>query len=85
MRLEAEKLATTPSSSLGIVDRIRRWIVVAPPVMFLHCLFVRGGILDGWAGLYYALQRAAAELILSLSLAERFVIGRRPAGRPSSH
>jgi len=35
--------------------------------------------------LYYALQRAAAELILSLSLAERFVIGRRPAGRPASH
>ena len=85
MRLEAEKLSTTPSSSLGVVDRIRRWIVVAPPAMFFHCLFVRGGILDGWAGVYYAMQRAAAELILSLSLAERFVIGRRPAGRPSSH
>jgi glycosyltransferase involved in cell wall biosynthesis len=85
MRLEAEKLSTAPSSSLGVVDRVRRWIVVAPPAMFVHCLFVRGGILDGWAGVYYALQRAAAELILSLSLAERFVIGRRPAGRPSSH
>ena len=85
MRLEAEKLATAPSSSLGVFDRVRRWIVVAPPAMFVHCLFVRGGILDGWAGVYYALQRAAAELILSLSLAERFVIGRRPAGRPSSH
>ena len=62
MRLEAEKLSTAPSSSLGTVDRVRRWIVVAPPAMFLHCLFVRGGILDGWAGLYYALQRAAAEI-----------------------
>lgn len=85
MRLEAEKLATTPASSLGLVDRIRRWIIVAPPVIFLHCLLVRGGILEGWAGLYYALQRAAAELILSLSLAERLVIGPRSAGRPPSH
>jgi glycosyltransferase involved in cell wall biosynthesis len=85
MRLEAEKLSTTPSSSLGMVDRIRRWIVVAPPAMFLHCLFVSGGILDGWRGVYYALQRAAAELILSLSLAERLVFGRRPAGGRSSH
>ena len=85
MRLEAEKLSTTPASSLGVVDRVRRWIVVAPPAMFVHCLFVRGGIRDGWAGVYYALQRSAAELILSLSLAERFVFGRRPAGRPSSH
>ena len=84
MRLEAEKLSTAPSSSLGIADRIRRWIVVMPPAIFIHCLFVRGGILDGWPGVYYALQRAAAELILSLSLAERFVSG-RPAGRPPSH
>ena len=84
MRLEADKLATAPASSLGAVDRVRRWIVVAPPLMFLHCLFVRGGIRDGWAGVYYALQRTVAELILSLSLAERIVIG-RPGGRPSSH
>ncbi len=83
MRLEAEKLATAPAASLGLVDRVRRWVVIAPPLMFLHCLFVRGGIFDGWPGLYYALQRATAELILSLSLAERFVMGRRPDGRPS--
>ena len=84
MRLEADKLATTPASSLGAVDRVRRWIVLAPPLVFLHCLFVRGGIRDGWAGVYYALQRTVAELILSLSLAERIVLG-RPGGRPSSH
>ncbi|HEX6164105.1 MAG TPA: glycosyltransferase family 2 protein [Vicinamibacterales bacterium] len=85
MRLEADKLAATPAASLGLVDRVRRWVVVAPPLMFLHCMFVRGGILDGWAGLYYALQRATAELILSLSLAERMVKGRRPDRRGPSH
>jgi glycosyltransferase involved in cell wall biosynthesis len=85
MRLEAEKLAAAPASSLALVDRVRQWIVIAPPLMFLHCLLVRGGILDGWPGLYYALQRATAELILSLSLAERMVMGPRPGGRASSH
>ena len=77
MRLEADKLASAPSSSLASVDRVRRWIVVAPPLMFLYCYFVRGGFLDGWRGLFYALQRATAEVILSLSLVERRVLGRR--------
>ena len=77
MRLEADKLASAPSSSLANVDRVRKLIVLAPPLMFLRCLFVGGGILDGWPGLFYALQRTTAELILSLSLVERRVLGRR--------
>lgn len=71
MRLEAAKLAGAPSASLGPADRLRRWIVVAPPAMFLYCYLFRGGILDGRAGLFYALQRAASELILSLFLVRR--------------
>ena len=39
--------------------------------MFVYCYLLRGGILDGKAGLFYALQRAAAELILSLFLRVR--------------
>jgi len=77
MRLEADKLESAPDSALASVDRLRKLIVVAPPLMFLRCLFIGGGILDGWAGLYYALQRATAELILSLSLVERKIFGRR--------
>ncbi|MEP6782104.1 MAG: glycosyltransferase family 2 protein [Acidobacteriota bacterium] len=75
MKLEADKLLSTPSSSLPAVDRLRKWMVVMPPLMFIHCLFVGGGILDGRAGLFYALQRATAELILSLTLAERRLRG----------
>lgn len=77
MKLEAEKLTTASPSSLGLADRLRLLIVVAPPMMFVLCFFGRGGVLDGWRGLYYALQRTAAELILSLNLVERRVLGRR--------
>lgn len=77
MRLEADKLASAPPASLAAVDRVRKLIVLAPPLVFLRCLFVGGGILDGWPGLFYALQRATAEVILSLSLVERRLMGRR--------
>ena len=73
MRLEAEKLAMARFSDLGLPDRLRRLIVVAPAAMFLYCLFVRGNILDGYHGLYYALQRTVAESILSLYLAMHLV------------
>ena len=73
MKLEAVKLADATAASLPLADRLRRWIVVAPPAMFVYCYLVRGGILDGRAGLYYALQRATAELILSLFLARRML------------
>ena len=75
MQLEAEKLTT--ASSLGLVDRVRQWIVIAPPAMFLYCYLVRGGILDGRAGLFYALQRATSEAILSLFLVWRRMSGSR--------
>jgi glycosyltransferase involved in cell wall biosynthesis len=70
MALEAEKLAR-PGVTIGLLDRIRKLIVIAPPAMFLYCYVVRGGILDGRAGLFYALQRAVAEGILSLFLVRR--------------
>lgn len=79
MRLEAEKLGSASMQSLGWLDRLRRLVVIAPPAMFAYCYLLRGGILDGWAGLFYALQRATAEAILSLHLVERVLMeGRRP-------
>ena len=75
MQLEAEKLTT--ASSLGLIDRVRQWIVIAPPAMFVYCYLVRGGILDGRAGLFYALQRATSEAILSLFLVWRRMSGSR--------
>ncbi|MFN2578337.1 MAG: glycosyltransferase family 2 protein [Pyrinomonadaceae bacterium] len=69
MELEASKLVTATPRKLNLADRIRRLRVVAPAAVFIYCL-IRGGALDGWAGLYYALQRSLTELLLSLYLLE---------------
>ena len=68
--LEARKLLACRTEALGFNDRLRRWIVIAPSAVLFYCLIIRGGVLDGWAGLFYALQRALAELMLALYLIE---------------
>jgi glycosyltransferase involved in cell wall biosynthesis len=73
MKLEALKLGTATAASLGLADQLRQWIVIAPLAMFVYCYLLRGGIFDGRAGLYYALQRATSELILSLFLLRRLL------------
>lgn len=67
MRLETEKLLAS-SSSLGMTDKVRLWRWAMPAAMFLYCLFVKGLIFDGYAGLFYSFQRSIAEAILSLHL-----------------
>ena len=67
-KLEADKLLSSDPESLSWTDLVRRLRIVAPPAMFLYCLILRGGVLDGWAGFYYAFQRGLAELMLSLYL-----------------
>jgi glycosyltransferase involved in cell wall biosynthesis len=51
-----------------------RWLRARPPLMpiavFLYCLFGKGLILNGRAGLFYALQRMVAEAVLSLMVLE---------------
>ncbi len=67
-RLEANKLLSADRATLSWTDRIRRWRVVAPPAALFYCLVIRGGVLDGWPGFYYAFQRMLAEAMLSLYL-----------------
>jgi len=69
-QLEAHKLINASASSLDFADRVRRLRVVAPLAMGFYCLVIRGGILDGRAVLFYACQRVAVELMLSLFLLE---------------
>jgi glycosyltransferase involved in cell wall biosynthesis len=71
--LEAQKLLAADAAELGLTDRMRRWVVLVPPVMLVYCLVVRGGILDGWQGFYYAFQRTVAELMLSINLGREFM------------
>lgn len=67
-RIEAENLEHADRMRLKWQDRVRLMIGVAPPLMFFYVYLIRGGFLDGRHGLYYALQRAYAELLLSIEL-----------------
>lgn len=78
--LIARHLLDPSVTSWRLQDRLRRWLVVTPLAMPFYSLFIAGGILDGWPGLYYALQRGVAELILSLKLVELRLRGRGGAG-----
>jgi glycosyltransferase involved in cell wall biosynthesis len=68
---EARYLLATPSEKLSRSDRVRRIGWPAPLGVLFYVLLVKGCILDGWAGWYYALQRLAAEVMIALELAER--------------
>ncbi len=70
MVLEVKKLIETPTQELSLGDRIRKQKVLAPLVILFYCLILKGGILDGWAGCYYAFQRVLAEILLSIRLIE---------------
>lgn len=69
-RLEVAKLAATPASQLGLVDRIRRLGFLAPLLVLPYCLFLKRCVLDGRAGWSYALQRTIAEALLSVRVLE---------------
>lgn len=68
--LEAELLLSKPARELRIQDRLRRMMLITPWLVPLYCLTVGRGLLDGWAGLYYAMQRGVAESVLALKLIE---------------
>lgn len=68
---EAEHLLKSPLGELNRADRLRRKMVLAPWLVLLYTLFIKGLVLDGWAGWYYALQRTLAETMLSLRLLEQ--------------
>jgi glycosyltransferase involved in cell wall biosynthesis len=70
MIIERKKLLETPASELSLGDRIRQKKILAPFVILFYCLILNKGILDGWAGWYYALQRMLAEILLSIRLIE---------------
>jgi len=71
MSLEADKILSQPLWQLTPPDRIRRVPLITPFLVFLYCYIVKRGVLDGHAGLYYALQRMLSEALLALRVLER--------------
>ncbi len=69
-QIEVAHLLQTSDAALNFADRLRKKVFLAPPVMFLYLLFVKGLALDGWSGWFYVVQRVIAELFLSLRLCE---------------
>jgi len=69
-RRERDKLLAAEPGTLRRRDRLRLRHWIAPAAVFLWCLFGRGLILDGRAGLAYAYQRALTETVLALYLLE---------------
>lgn len=82
LRQEHHKLQTTPADRLSRFDRwrLRGWLM--PLLVLPYCLVLRGGLLDGWRGWYYAYQRLYAELLLSLLLMEPAPTGKASADQP---
>ena len=70
MVIEAKKLLETPINKLSLGDRIRKQKILAPIFILVYCLILKGGIIDGWRGFYYAFQRVLAEILLSIHLIE---------------
>jgi glycosyltransferase involved in cell wall biosynthesis len=70
MVIEAKKLLETADRDLSWGDRLRKRKVFAPFIILIYCLIIKGGILDGWQGWYYAFQRTLAELLLSIHIIE---------------
>jgi glycosyltransferase involved in cell wall biosynthesis len=74
---EAALLLSKPVSELRIQDRLRRLMVITPWLVPLYCMTVGRGALDGWAGIYYALERGVAEAVLALKLLEARLAARK--------
>ncbi len=77
MTLEVDVIRNSSFADLAWADRIRKIPGLSPFVVLLYVLFVKGAILDGRAGLTYAVSRVVAESILTIKLLQ-------PASEPVS-
>ena len=82
LRTEANKLLATPSGQLALADRLRKHTPLAPIAALVVCLFLKGGIFDGRLGLFYAIQRLYAEVLLLLRLQEQRIAGDQGRNAP---
>lgn len=71
MIIESKKLLETPNDQLNLGDRLRKYKILAPVIILVYCLIIKGTIFDGWHGWHYTLQRVLAEILLSIRLIER--------------
>jgi glycosyltransferase involved in cell wall biosynthesis len=74
-RLEADYLLKADPDTMSAPDRLRRMAWPAPIVVLFYVLVIKGCLLDGWPGWFYALQRVLAECMIALELINRRFLG----------
>lgn len=67
---ERIKLLSVAKNTLSMADRIRLKIILAPFIILIYCLILKGCLFDGKNGWYYSFQRMYFEVLLSLKLME---------------
>ena len=77
-RLEADYLLKADPRATSAIGSPPPYGMAAPIVVFVYVLVVKGCLLDGWPGWFYALQRMLAECMIALQLIERRFVGLRP-------
>lgn len=75
--LETKALMNASWNETNWPDRIRQLHILAPLLVFLYSWIVKGGVMDGRAGVIYASQRFIAESLLSWQLFKCRVFKRR--------
>jgi hypothetical protein len=70
-REEALYLLSADPVTLSLADKLRLAAWPAPIAVFVYTLIVKGCLLDGWPGWYYALQRILAEVMICLEIVDR--------------
>jgi hypothetical protein len=72
-RLEADYLLKPNVRVFSAADRLRRMAWPAPFVVFFYVLIIKGCVLDGWPGWFYAFQRVLSECMIALELIDHRV------------
>jgi glycosyltransferase involved in cell wall biosynthesis len=68
---EADYLLQPSHKTSGTTERIRVMAWPAPIVVLIYALFLKGCVLEGLQGWYYALQRLVAEVFIALEIIDR--------------
>jgi glycosyltransferase involved in cell wall biosynthesis len=76
---EARHLLAAAPAELSGRDRVRRMAWPAPLLVFAYVLVVKGCLLDGWPGWFYALQRLLAEVMIALEVIDQRMTPPSPA------
>lgn len=83
-RYMAKEATFLDDGKAGAANWLRRRPPLMPVATFLYCLFGRGLVFSGRAGVFYALQRLVAEAVLSLMVLEKRLAPPTKSAEPRS-